>query len=119
MVERYPVLKARTHFAQHHISGENSHVPEDSVPVWTLPAVMKANGHSWVDVLKIDVEGWEFSTLGNLLEAFRDSEGEVKLPFGQLQLEIHVWNKKFVDVLEWCVPTHCFTHFFSTYTVPP
>jgi Methyltransferase FkbM domain len=43
-------------------------------------------GHTFIDVLKIDVEGAEFDALSAFLKAFADAD---VLPIGQLQLEIH------------------------------
>lgn len=56
-------------------------------------------GHKHIDILKIDIEGWEFDTLRSIVSTF--SDWETPLPFGQLQLEIHAWNKKFPDFLSW------------------
>jgi hypothetical protein len=42
-------------------------------------------GHTFIDVLKIDIEGGEFDALTSFLAA--NAEGD--LPIGQLQLEIH------------------------------
>ncbi|KAI9443448.1 hypothetical protein H4582DRAFT_1924800, partial [Lactarius indigo] len=47
---------------------------------------MELNGHTFIDILKIDIEGGEFDALTALLSA-RAAEGNV-LPVGQLQLEI-------------------------------
>jgi len=62
---------------------------------------MERNGHDFIDVLKIDIEGNEYDSLG----AFIDSFAAQPLPFGQLQIEIHVyedqpWND-FAKVLKW------------------
>jgi hypothetical protein len=56
-------------------------------------------GHTHIDILKIDIEGWEFETMTTLLNLYIAS-GE-PLPFGQLQLEIHIWNKSFAEYLTW------------------
>ena len=47
------------------------------------------SGHTFIDILKIDIEGWEFDALTAFLDAL--PEGEV-LPVGQLQIEIHAWK---------------------------
>ena len=44
------------------------------------------SGHTFIDILKIDIEGDEFDALTTFLAAI--PEGEV-LPVGQLQIEIH------------------------------
>jgi len=51
----------------------------------TLGGIMRRNGHSHINVLKIDIEGNEFHTLLQVLEEFPH-----RLPFDQLLLEIHV-----------------------------
>ena len=56
-------------------------------------------GHTHIDILKIDIESWEFDTITTLLNPYIAS-GE-PLPFGQLQLEIHIWNKSFAEYLTW------------------
>jgi len=69
--------------------------------MYTLRTLMERNGHDFIDVLKIDIEGNEYDSLG----AFIDSFAAQPLPFGQLQIEIHVyedqpWND-FAKVLKW------------------
>ena len=50
------------------------------------PAVQEL-GHSWLDVLKVDIEGSEFEVIHHLAELQRG------MPFTQLQLEVHFgWN---------------------------
>lgn len=65
--------------------------------MYTLQSLMKINNHKFIDVLKIDIEGWEFDTLTTLVNSYRDM-GQ-PLPFGQLQLEIHAWHKSFPEYL--------------------
>lgn len=55
--------------------------------------------HHHIDILKIDIEGWEFETLTSLLKPYIESGRP--LPFGQLQLEIHLWGKPFEEFLSW------------------
>ncbi|KAN0138455.1 hypothetical protein V8E53_003918 [Lactarius tabidus] len=47
---------------------------------------MDLNGHTFIDILKVDIEGGEFDVLTTLLTA--NAERDV-LPVGQLQFEIH------------------------------
>lgn len=56
--------------------------------MYTLRTLMERNGHDFIDVLKIDIEGNEFYSL----EAFIDSFRGEPLPFGQLQLEVHIYG---------------------------
>lgn len=60
---------------------------------------MATNGHTHIDILKIDVEGWEFDIMTAILRPFI-AAGQ-PLPFGQISLEMHVWNKKFDEFLTW------------------
>ena len=56
-------------------------------------------GHNHIDILKIDIEGWEFETMTTLLQPYIASAKP--LPFSQLQLEIHIWDKTFAYFLKW------------------
>ncbi|PPQ65698.1 hypothetical protein CVT24_012116 [Panaeolus cyanescens] len=89
----------RTHFKPYGLSGENKHGPSDDPPMYTLPTLLKMNGHKYIDILKVDVESHEFDTLARLIHHYIES-GE-PLPFGQLQLEIHLWDKTFEHFLRW------------------
>jgi hypothetical protein len=50
----------------------------------TLGTIMRENGHTWIDVLKMDIEANEYAVLNQIMDEFPD-----ELPFGQLQVEIH------------------------------
>ncbi|KAH9028782.1 methyltransferase domain-containing protein, partial [Lactarius pseudohatsudake] len=87
-----PELRDRTHFKPFALGGTNSHADHDDPKYWTLESLMDLNGtwfsgHTFIDILKIDIEGGEFDALSALLSACT-AEGNV-LPVGQLQLEIH------------------------------
>lgn len=45
------------------------------------------------------MEGWEFETMANLLRPYIDSGKP--LPFGQLSMEIHLWDRTFESFLGW------------------
>ena len=83
-----------------------------------------STGHSHVDFIRIDVEGWEWETFRGIINDFTTErasppqaanadadtpgasgwyvrERDGVLPFGQLQIELHVWNQRFQDFLEW------------------
>jgi hypothetical protein len=64
---------------------------------------MAQNNHTFIDILKIDIEGAEFEALEALIDAYssatssswftdksRPGRAGGGLPFGQLQLEVHV-----------------------------
>ncbi|KXN83207.1 hypothetical protein AN958_01721 [Leucoagaricus sp. SymC.cos] len=89
----------RAHFKAYGLSGEDKHGPEDDPPMYTLDTLMKMNGHDFIDILKIDIESWEFVTLATMIKPYLQSGKP--LPFGQLQIELHLWHKSFEEILEW------------------
>ena len=62
-------------------------------------------GHSFIDVLKIDIEGAEFHTLTTFLAGHKplSAFSTTTLPIGQLQLELHAWDdyEKFSFFHDW------------------
>ncbi|KAF8589175.1 hypothetical protein K439DRAFT_1629085 [Ramaria rubella] len=90
--------KHRTHFFPYALGGKDSHGPSDNPKYYTLPTLMALNGHKFIDILKIDIEGWEFDTLTTLVKTYRDKG--LPLPFGQLQLEVHAWEQTFPQYLK-------------------
>jgi hypothetical protein len=57
---------------------------------------MKANGHSYVDLIKMDIEGAEFDALTSLIESIVEEQGEsgnTTQLFGQLLIELHFMNE--------------------------
>jgi hypothetical protein len=56
-------------------------------------------GHTHIDILKVDIERYEFETLTALIKPYVASGKP--LPFGQLQLEIHLWDFSFTEFLTW------------------
>ncbi len=110
-IEKSSHLKARSHFFPFALGGHNAHGPEDSRKYYTLDALMQLNGgyisspsfcsrphgnagHTFIDVLKIDIEGAEFDTLTKFLEVHKPASpfASTTLPFGQLQIELHAWD---------------------------
>ncbi|QRV75938.1 methyltransferase domain protein [Ceratobasidium sp. AG-Ba] len=75
-VENYGSIRQRTHFYPYGISG-----------------------HTFIDILKVDIEGSEFDTLTSMIKYFK--ERGRPLPFGQLQLEIHADKITFAQFLKW------------------
>ncbi|KAJ6593776.1 methyltransferase domain-containing protein [Mycena capillaripes] len=90
---------SRTHFNRYGLAGKDSHGSEDSPKMYTLESLMKLNGHTHIDILKIDIERWEFETLSALVKPYLASGRP--LPFGQLQLEVHIWDMSFEEYLTW------------------
>ena len=58
-----------------------------SKPVKTLHTIMATLNHTWIDVLKVDIEGHEWPILNGWLEAYD------VLPFTQLLIELHLKNQ--------------------------
>lgn len=48
---------------------------------------MKENGHDWIDILKIDIGGYEYQTFDAIMDDFTDT-----LPFSQLLMKFHVMD---------------------------
>lgn len=78
-----PEMSKRAHFHPYGIGKEDKTV--DGHPFYTLRTLMKMNGHDWIDILKVDVEGAEFQIMPEVVKDF----GKGNLPFGQLLMEIH------------------------------
>ncbi|KAJ7212193.1 methyltransferase domain-containing protein [Mycena pura] len=89
----------RTHFRRYGLAGTDKHGPDDKDKMYTLESLMKLNSHTHIDILKIDIERWEFETLTALIKPYLTSKKP--LPFGQLQLEIHIWDMSFAEYFEW------------------
>ncbi|KAF9227115.1 hypothetical protein BS17DRAFT_747348 [Gyrodon lividus] len=100
-IEQEPDLKRRAHFFAFALGPKDAYSPVDDPKMYTLRTLMERNGHDFVDVLKIDIEGNEFDAL----EVFIDSFHGEPLPFGQLQLEVHVYGNSewqdFPKFLKW------------------
>lgn len=95
-----PELRERAHFKSFALGGTDNHTDNDNPKYWTLDSLMDLNGHTFIDILKIDIEGGEFDALATFLSA--RAEGDV-LPIGQLQLEIHAreGHENFVYFSRW------------------
>ncbi|KAH7882564.1 methyltransferase domain-containing protein [Phlebopus sp. FC_14] len=89
----------RANFFSYGLANIDAHGPHDEHQLYTLKSLLEMNGHDHIDVLKIDIEGWEFEVLTQILQPYVAS-GE-PLPFGQLILEIHTWEKGFEEFLPW------------------
>ena len=94
-------LKRRSHFYPFALGPKDAFSLIDDPKMYTLRTLMERNGHGFIDVLKIDIEGNEFESL----EVFIDSFHGEPLPFGQLQLEVHVFGhsewQDFPKLLRW------------------
>ncbi|KAF8498837.1 methyltransferase domain-containing protein [Hysterangium stoloniferum] len=97
-------LNSRSHFKPWGLAGKDEHGPNHPTQWYTLDSIMKQNDHTFIDILKIDIEGGEFDVLTDLISHYNNLTPPQPLPFGQLQLEIHVreeWGKDLAKLLKW------------------
>jgi hypothetical protein len=88
----------RTFFKKIGLGKEDKH--DASPPFYTLPTLMKENNHNYIDILKIDVEGSEYTALDTMMDAFdgiRSASGDSVLPIGQVMIELHLGNGDATD----------------------
>ncbi|KAG0379947.1 hypothetical protein BGX24_010932 [Mortierella sp. AD032] len=100
-VTSQPELKdnPKFHFVETAI-GKTDRISRDGTPFMALPTIMKDNGHSWIDFLKLDLEGAEYRLLDTWMEHYD------VLPFSQLLAEIHLKEEdgdevSFSDFRQW------------------
>ncbi|KAF8126335.1 methyltransferase domain-containing protein [Boletus edulis] len=89
----------RAHFHPWGLGSADAHDPGDDNQLYTLKTLLEINKHRYIDILKVDIEGLEFDVLSQILQPYVAS-GE-PVPFGQLLIEIHAWDRKFEDFLSW------------------
>ncbi|KAH8724641.1 methyltransferase domain-containing protein [Phaeosphaeriaceae sp. PMI808] len=66
---------------------------DESPAFYTLPTLMKNNNHTYIDILKIDIEGSEYDALDTFMDAFdgiQSASGQSVLPIGQVMIELHL-----------------------------
>lgn len=85
--------RQRTHFTSGvMLDSVNRHAEGDEdYTLYTLESLMERNGHSSVDILMVLLGGNEFSLFKAMVQPYVDS-GRA-LPFGQLQIDLHVWGR--------------------------
>ncbi|KAF9367119.1 hypothetical protein CPC16_006930, partial [Podila verticillata] len=86
----------RVTFKRYFVGRENK-VDADGITWRTLHSLLQENGHDWIDILKVDIDGSEYPAFAALMDDYHET-----LPFGQLQMEIHT-NETYVtfgDFLE-------------------
>jgi len=110
-------LSARAHFQPWALGPIDNHGAAVETKMWTLRKLMELNDHTFIDILKIDIEGAEFASLNAFFD-FYESQPSVTspadspmdfsppppgggsapstalfpgkpLPIGQMQIEIH------------------------------
>ncbi|KAF9215750.1 hypothetical protein CPC16_004857 [Podila verticillata] len=82
----------RVHFKRYAFGREDT-TDSQGVQWRILQSLMKENGHIWIDILHIDIEGGEFQAFDTILKDFDT------LPFSQLLIQLHggigvvTWDK--------------------------
>lgn len=61
---------------------------EEPMNIQTLQTIMRNLNHTWVDVLKVDIEGFEYATLQKWMQNSKDG-----FPVTQLLVEFHYWRE--------------------------
>ncbi|KAF9877856.1 hypothetical protein CkaCkLH20_04432 [Colletotrichum karsti] len=94
-----PNHRSRAHFKQVGISGTTDE--SKSPPFYSIADLMKMNGHTYIDILKMDIEFAEFEAMDGMHRDFPLAAGE-ELPIGQLMIEMHLFNNiGSKTVLDW------------------
>jgi hypothetical protein len=81
----------RAHFSQVGLGATNEFAR--SPQFFTLKTLMEQNRHTYIDILKIDIEGSEYAALDAFMDAF---ESEKRLPIGQVMIELHLVDDEHV-----------------------
>jgi hypothetical protein len=82
---------SRAEFSQLGLGKTTNHA--QNPPMSTIQDLMRENGHSYVDIVKMDIEGAEFDVLTSLIDSVLENhespDSNATMPFGQLLVEIH------------------------------
>jgi hypothetical protein len=76
----------RAHFTQAGIAGTTD--TERNPAFYSIQDLMAMNGHDHIDILKMDIEGYEFESMNSLIKHFT-SQG-LEIPISQFLVEIHL-----------------------------
>ncbi|KAI1783589.1 methyltransferase domain-containing protein [Ganoderma leucocontextum] len=68
-------LRHRAFFRKLALGASDKHGPGDDPKTWTLRSLMAENGHSHIDFLRLDVEGWEWETFRAIVYDFTTERG--------------------------------------------
>ncbi|ESZ90958.1 hypothetical protein SBOR_8651 [Sclerotinia borealis F-4128] len=89
-----PSHAPRAHFSQLGLGAIDD--ATRSPPFYTLQTLMLQNNHTYIDILKIDIEGSEYTALDAFMD-FCEKAGKDVLPVGQMMIELHLVDDKNVD----------------------
>ncbi|KAL0940038.1 uncharacterized protein CTRU02_206648 [Colletotrichum truncatum] len=91
--------RGRAHFLKAGAAGQTD--TSSNPPYYSVQDAMKKNGHDYVDILKMDIETFEFEVLDSLIGNFSAEKG-LEVPIGQILVEIHLQRPMDVHTyLEW------------------
>ena len=100
----------RAHFEPWALGPIDNHGSNVNVQMWSLRKLMEHNGHDFIDILKVDIEGAEFASLSTFFDFYESQPRPTSatespmdftssgarydfvgqpLPIGQLQIELH------------------------------
>lgn len=85
--EKLPPNRLRRIQIAYHAIGLGYEKSNSSVQLMTLHDMMTANNHSYIDVLKMDIEGFEW--------LFMKYEAPLLARIGQVLVEVHAYTKRF------------------------
>ncbi|KAL2106124.1 hypothetical protein VUR80DRAFT_7249 [Thermomyces stellatus] len=88
-----PEWASRSHFHKVGIAKETNKTRDP--PFWSIHDLMAENGHDYVDIVKMDIEGHEFTALTGFIEHLKAHEPEgATMPIGQLLIEVHFYTDR-------------------------
>ncbi|KAF9317178.1 hypothetical protein BG003_001102 [Podila horticola] len=90
MGESSASFNKRVYFKRYALGAEDT-TDSQGVQWRTLQSLMKENRHTWIDILRIDIEGGEYQAFDTILKDFDT------LPFSQLLIQLHGG----VEVVAW------------------
>ena len=87
-----PSYSARAHFNQVGLGSKDEFAKHPQF--FTLSTLMAQNNHTYIDILKIDVEGSEYDAFDSFMDSC-DATGV--MPIGQVMIELHLFDDMHVD----------------------
>jgi Methyltransferase domain len=88
------IYASRAHFKQVGL-GKTDEVNRKP-PFFTLSTLMNQNNHSYIDILKIDIEGAEYAAFDAFMDSY-EASGATTLPVGQVMIELHLLDDQSVN----------------------
>ncbi|KAL3426102.1 hypothetical protein PVAG01_02893 [Phlyctema vagabunda] len=87
--------KNRAHFQKFGL-GDKDELKQPRTQFYTLQTLMQQNQHTYIDILKIDIEGSEYTALDAFMDSCESAGGGV-FPVGQVMIELHLVDDAHVD----------------------